>query len=246
METYTQWKWHCIRSNSLWALSLCEHRCSRCCRVNLQASSVVWHTVLPPVSQTWIDLTLPRTPHQYLAGSYYQSLTLGTYSGGVVLTCDVRLNISTERLDVSTLLSFRDLWKLRAEFFGISSSILSSCVSASYSLGLGQLPSKLLSPALPPPFRTTSTLLSCNLYLSPRLLQTGPQVYILSLLLHWERWQQERWSNERRNMTVWKARGRSYRTRWNTKKFWSYSIFTRRQFLSWMSGKIFVSMLLVS
>lgn len=85
---------------------------------------------------------------------------------GFVLTCEVLLNISTKRLNVSTLLCFRDLWKLRAEFFGISSSILSSCVSASCFLGLGQLPSKMLSLTLLPPFPSSSTLLSCNLNLS--------------------------------------------------------------------------------
>lgn len=83
------------------------------------------------------------------------------------MTCEIVLILSTKVLNVGTLLCFRDLWKLRAEFFGISSSILSSCISASYSLGLGQLPSKMLSPALLPTFPSSSTLFSCNLNLSP-------------------------------------------------------------------------------
>lgn len=76
-------------------------------------------------------------------------------------------------LNVGTLLCFRDLWKLRAEFFGFSSSVLSRCVSASYSLGLGQLPSKMLSPTLLSPFPSSSTLLSCNLSLSPPGTSSG-------------------------------------------------------------------------
>ena len=79
---------------------------------------------------------------------------------------DLRMSERLHR-DAPTLLCFRDLWKLRAEFFGISSSILSNCVSASCSLGLGQLPSNVLSPTflLCCPF--SSFLLSHNLNSSP-------------------------------------------------------------------------------
>lgn len=89
---------------------------------------------------------------------------------------------SSERFSVSSLLCFRDLWKLRAEFFGISSSILSSCVSASYSLGLGQLSSKMLSPTLLPPSPSYFTLLSCNLYLSPPDTSSGVHSLLTSSL----------------------------------------------------------------
>lgn len=77
---------------------------------------------------------------------------------------------------------FRDLWKLRAEFFGISSSILSSCVSASYSLGLGQLPCKKLSATLFPVIPSSSTLLSCNLNLSPPDTSSGVHPLLTSSL----------------------------------------------------------------
>lgn len=102
-------------------------------------------------------------------------------SARFVLTCEILVKISTKVLNVSTLLCFRDLWKLRAEFFGISSSILSSCVSASYSLGLG-LPKKMLSPTLFPTFPSSSTLLSCNLNLSPPDTSSGIHPLLTSSL----------------------------------------------------------------